>query len=337
MKYQDEINNALTLINDDEKYIIFIDGKAINTNLTDDDCQLTVNDNVDTDDYYRRQKSKEENEILDNIDYASTILLNNNLDLKIIHLNHERKYIAYNIIVNDNIEVNITNIYYAIQNEVKIKLEFICEVNSKVHLKTFTNCNNHVHTIANAYCLDNAYITLDDLFLNNESCYHQANVFLINSGAEANMTNVIVNACGKEQEFDYNVYHIGDKTTSRINNYGISNNNSILSFNNKGIINKNAVSSNLSQQTKGIILDMYSQIIAKPILEINENDVMANHGASIGAIDERDLYYLMSRGLTREDSEALLVAAFISPYFRHLDDEKLKNYIFNEVNKILYK
>ena len=38
-------------------------------------------------------------------------------------------------------------------------------------------------------------------------------------------------------------------------------------------------------------------------LVIDEYDCMASHGASIGAIDEEELYYLMSRGLTRENSE----------------------------------
>ncbi|HHU55977.1 MAG TPA: SufD family Fe-S cluster assembly protein [Acholeplasmataceae bacterium] len=336
MKFQEEISKALTLVNEDEKYIIFIDGKAVRTNLEDDDCIITVNNAFDGNDYYNRKRDSKEIDILEHIDYASTILIGKNLNLKIIHLNDTKKYVGYNIIVKNNKKVNITNIYYAIKNGVKFLFELLCEKNSHVNLKTFTNCSNVVDIIANTYCLENAYITLDDLFLNNDQSNHLANVFLISKNAEAKMTNVIVNSSSKEQGFDYNIYHIEGSTTSKINNFGISHNNSVIKLNNKGKIFKNAIASNLSQQTKGIILDLYSHISANPILEIEENDVMANHGASIGAIDEKDLYYLMSRGLTREDSEALLVAAFIAPYFRHLQDEKLERYIFDEVNKKLY-
>ena len=83
----------------------------------------------------------------------------------------------------------------------------------------------------------------------------------------------------------------------------------------------------MHQKSKGIILDLTSTISASPLLEIDEFDCMASHGASIGAIDESDLFYLMSRGLPREQSQNLIINGFFNPYLSKLKDEGLIKYI----------
>jgi|SRR5690554_1122674 len=323
------------LIDEDKKYIIFYDGKVLKTNTTGIDCKVSEDDYFPTDEVYTREKNDLEKEILDNKAFSTTIHIYNNIDLKLVHINKDLKYLNYNIVVKDNTRVNITNIYFDIKQPVKVLMEMICEVNSKVHLNTFINASVEVDTISNIYCLDYATLYLTDMFLNQDKTKHIANVFLVNNDTESHMTNVIINNSGHEQNYDYNIYHDALNTKSSIHNFGIVQKESISVFDNKGIIKEGAKGSDLSQQTKGIILDLYSTIIANPILEIDENDVAANHGASIGAIDEKDLYYLMSRGLTREHSERLLIEAFISPYFRYVDDVKLRNYAIREVNKNL--
>ena len=78
-------------------------------------------------------------------------------------------------------------------------------------------------------------------------------------------------------------------------------------------------------------MDLHSSITGIPILEIDENEVNAHHGAAIGAIDEEELYYLMSRGLTREVSERLIVTTLIAPYYQNIKDEKILAYIHQEI------
>ena len=84
-----------------------------------------------------------------------------------------------------------------------------------------------------------------------------------------------------------------------------------------------------------IILDLTSAISANPLLQIDEFDVEANHGASIGAIDDEDLYYLMSRGLTKTQSEQLIVTGYMNPIISKINDELIKNYIAHLIEKKL--
>ena len=58
--------------------------------------------------------------------------------------------------------------------------------------------------------------------------------------------------------------------------------------------------SNAYQSLKGIIGSDRAVIEVNPILLIDEYDVKAGHGATIGKLDEFSLYYLMSRGLNRK-------------------------------------
>ncbi len=50
---------------------------------------------------------------------------------------------------------------------------------------------------------------------------------------------------------------------------------------------------------------------ANPILLIDENDVIAGHAASVGRINQDQLYYLMSRGLTKDVAQRLVARGFL--------------------------
>ncbi len=58
-----------------------------------------------------------------------------------------------------------------------------------------------------------------------------------------------------------------------------------------------------------------------PALQIDANDVKASHGATIGQIDEEQLFYLMSRGLTREEAEHMVVTGFFEPLIDKIIDK----------------
>ena len=57
--------------------------------------------------------------------------------------------------------------------------------------------------------------------------------------------------------------------------------------------------------------DVVNQTI--PLILCAEEDVEGNHGASIGELDEKTLFYLMSRGFTKEAAEAMIAGARLQP------------------------
>ena len=84
-------------------------------------------------------------------------------------------------------------------------------------------------------------------------------------------------------------------------------------FNAKGKIKiaKNVSGINAFLKFKVLLLGKNARATVDPELEIESNDVKASHSASIGKVDEEQLFYLMSRGISRKKSVELIVKAFL--------------------------
>jgi len=61
-----------------------------------------------------------------------------------------------------------------------------------------------------------------------------------------------------------------------------------------------------------------------PSLEIGANEVSASHGATTGKIDEDQLFYLMVRGIAREEAERIIVQGFFEPVLQRIPLENLR-------------
>jgi len=77
------------------------------------------------------------------------------------------------------------------------------------------------------------------------------------------------------------------------------------------------------QISQSVLLNDGAEFSAKPELEIYADDVKCSHGSTTGALDRTALFYLMSRGVTRAEAEALLVASFVEEAIAEIDDEAL--------------
>ena len=82
-------------------------------------------------------------------------------------------------------------------------------------------------------------------------------------------------------------------------------------------------------------MDDNAKITSKPILLIDEFDVVANHGASIGKMSDYSLFYLMSRGLTKKEAFLLVLNGIINPFITKIFDEDLKERIIEELSLLI--
>ena len=94
---------------------------------------------------------------------------------------------------------------------------------------------------------------------------------------------------------------------------------------------------NTAQKTDGyqisqsVLLSDGAEFLAKPELEIYADDVACSHGSTTGALDPTALFYLRSRGVTRKEAEAMLIAAFADEAIEEVADESLSDAIRAEV------
>jgi len=82
-------------------------------------------------------------------------------------------------------------------------------------------------------------------------------------------------------------------------------------FQGKILVRPNAQKTDGYQMNRALLLSRDAEIDSKPELEIYADDVKCSHGATVGALDDDQLFYLMARGIERERARALLIGAYL--------------------------
>ncbi len=139
---------------------------------------------------------------------------------------------------------------------------------------------------------------------------------------------------GNNATFNQIVNHNNKHTYSEINNFGVALDKAFINFNTTGKITQGNKGSTCSQLSKGIITNN-GKISTNPILLIDEYDVKAYHGATIGKMSDEQLFYLMSRGLNKQEAFTLILLGTINPFINGIKDFNLKEEVENSIKNII--
>ncbi|WP_249029800.1 SufB/SufD family protein [Tannockella kyphosi] len=123
---------------------------------------------------------------------------------------------------------------------------------------------------------------------------------------------------------DMTMHHLAPFTSATMDNYGVVREAGTLVIDGTGRIDRGMMQSSSHQVNKILVFDKTSKAQANPYLFIDEYDVKASHGASVGKIDEEHLYYLQSRGLNRYEAMHLVVYGYFIPVMEYIENESLK-------------
>ena len=108
---------------------------------------------------------------------------------------------------------------------------------------------------------------------------------------------------------------------------------SVLNDNSKGVYQGKIYVDSKAQKTDGyqlsraLLLSDEVEFNAKPELEIYADDVKCSHGSTSGNIDENSIFYLMSRGLSYEQSKKLLTNGFLNEVIEKITNEDVKSLV----------
>ena len=228
-----------------------------------------------------------------------------------------------------------------------------CKVNIKAGIKAYVidktkNSEIYVnvgadssldYTIIDSYSTKRLFDVSGELLI-NEILLHESNEsFTCNLLKENSNVNkkLLAFASNMKQNVVERVNHSVAKTYSDISNIGISRDGSAIKFDITGFIQKGMNNSNCRQLSRGVVMDDNSSVTAKPILLIDEYDCFASHGATIGKMSDEDLFYLMSRGLNKNEAFLLILGGIIKPFIDKLPVEDMKNETMKNINDIIEK
>ena len=131
---------------------------------------------------------------------------------------------------------------------------------------------------------------------------------------------------------EVNVYHKNKETTSNVTCHGISYGKGDLKFSVNGYIKKGMIGSICNQSSRIINLDEGKSSI-KPNLFIDEFDSIANHSAYTGPFDEKLLFYLETKGISKKEAFNLLLNGFMKVVELPIDYESVLDNILDKVTR----
>lgn len=158
---------------------------------------------------------------------------------------------------------------------------------------------------------------------------------LIGDGSHAE-TKVVAISTGKQvQGIDTRVTNYGRHSIGHILQHGVILSRSSLVFNGIGHIIHGAKGADAQQESRVLMLSTKARGDANPILLIDDNAVTAGHAASVGRIDQDQLYYLMSRGLSKEIAERLVIRGFLGPVLTAIPSRKVQTELSDMIERKL--
>ena len=134
-----------------------------------------------------------------------------------------------------------------------------------------------------------------------------------------------------DNKFSINVNHKSNNTHSEVYNHGINMNTNKLTFDVTGVVPRKYSKCICNQDNQIINMDNGKSTIL-PKLLIDNFDVDSNHAAYIGKFKDEYLFYLMSRGISRENSYKLLLNGFLINS-DSIEIDKIKEFV-DEINRI---
>ena len=158
------------------------------------------------------------------------------------------------------------------------------------------------------------------------------NAKLVGRGAKLNLIGAFFLSNKDEVRLDVNIDHAAPDTSSDTLIKSVLTDRAVGSFYGLVSIRKGAKNTDTFFREDALLLSDTAKAEAIPSLEIDENEVKAGHASTVGPVDEEQLFYLMSRGITRKEAESLVVRGFLYPVSENLP-EKEKALLENSLQK----
>ena len=138
---------------------------------------------------------------------------------------------------------------------------------------------------------------------------------------------------GEGQHIDNHIRidHTAPRTVSRETFRGIIGDRGRGVFNGKVVVHRDAQKIDATQSSDNLLLSDRAEIDTKPELEIYADDVKCSHGATVGQLDEDQLFYLRSRGMDDETARGLLTFAFANDILQRFDVPELRERVIRRV------
>lgn len=205
---------------------------------------------------------------------------------------------------------------YSIQNDLGNRFQYGL---TQIYQADASRVNTYTFSLSGKLIRNNLQLSLDGE--NIES--HMYGLYLLDKDTLADNHTVVDHR--KPNSFSNELYK------------GIMDGNSKGVFNGKIYVRPQAQKTNAFQSNKNILLTDNAGVNTKPQLEIWADDVKCSHGCTSGQLDEEALFYLQSRGISKDTAQAMMLYAFAGELLDNVKHPVIKNYLDQIISERLHK
>lgn len=202
-------------------------------------------------------------------------------------------------------------------------VEIIVKEDARCRYTTIQNWSNNVYNLVTkrAVAYKNATMEWVDGNLGSKVTMKYPAVILAGEGAHGEVLSIAFAGDGQHQDAGGKITHVAPNTSSQIISKSISKDGGRASYRGLLKIHDGADHVKSNVVCDALLLDDRSRSDTYPYIEADAQDVTMGHEASVTKIGEDQLFYLMSRGLSEQEANAMVVNGFIEPLVKELPME----------------
>ncbi|HVC78653.1 MAG TPA: Fe-S cluster assembly protein SufB [Candidatus Micrarchaeaceae archaeon] len=153
---------------------------------------------------------------------------------------------------------------------------------------------------------------------NSQITMKYPSVYLMEPGAKGDVLSVAFAGKGQHQDAGGKMIHVAPNTTSTITSKSISKGGGRTSYRGHIKMYPDAKNSKSFVKCDALLLDDESRSDTYPYNDVDAENVTLGHEATVSKVSDEQLFYLMSRGITRNEAETMIVNGFIEPFTKEL-------------------
>ncbi|MEA4811905.1 MAG: Fe-S cluster assembly protein SufD [Anaerolineaceae bacterium] len=217
-------------------------------------------------------------------------------------------------------------------------LEILLGSNASLDLIELTDKGLHAAAISHekAKLRENSTFKWVYGHLGEGNAKHFLDVDLTAEHAQARLRGFYFNGSGEKLDLDTQVNHFAPRSQSDLLFKGAANGSGKVTWEGMIYVDPLAMGTDAYQSNRNLALSPQAEIHSIPGLEICADDVQCSHGATVGRIDEEELFYLGTRGIARAEAEKLIVNGFFAEIIDEVNDPKIREQLSARINEKLF-
>ncbi len=158
------------------------------------------------------------------------------------------------------------------------------------------------------------------------------------NGENANIKAIGATTLSKRefQDIEFTISHFASRTDSNLKFKTVVKDKSHHIFTGNLYIPKASFHVTASQVNNNLTMSRTARAESMPKLEVFADDVKCSHGATVGEVNAEQLFYLMSRGLTENESRFLIIEGFLKEILDLVTVEEIQNLLITRLTEKLY-